>query len=307
MAGSSFFMLLDDIAAVADDVAVMAKAATKKTAGVLGDDLALNAEQVTGINSNRELPVVWAVFKGAMLNKLILVPVALLISFFANWLITPLLMIGGAYLCFEGFEKIWEKFFHKEDVQSHVQAHKSAIKDSTVDMVKFEKEKIKGAIRTDFILSGEIIAIVLGVIGTASISKQIAVLSLVAIGVTIMVYGLVAMIVRMDDVGFWFKRHKNIVSQTLGMLMVQAVPYIMKFLSFFGTLAMFLVGGGIIVHGVGFIHHIVQDLMQKSQSWAWATEMVANGITGLIVGAILVAIIHMMVAVKNKLVKPKVI
>lgn len=143
MAGSSFFMLLDDIAAVADDVAVMAKAATKKTAGVLGDDLALNAEQVTGINSNRELPVVWAVFKGAMLNKLILVPVALLISFFANWLITPLLMIGGAYLCFEGFEKIWEKFFHKENVESHVQAHKSAIKDSTVDMVKFEKEKIK--------------------------------------------------------------------------------------------------------------------------------------------------------------------
>lgn len=255
MAGSSFFMLLDDIAAVADDVAVMAKAATKKAAGVLGDDLALNAEQVTGINSNRELPVVWAVFKGAMINKLILVPVALLISFFANWLITPLLMIGGAYLCFEGFEKVYEKLSHKEKVLSQQQAHKMAIKNKDVDIVKFEKDKIKGAIRTDFILSGEIIAIVLGVIGSASILKQIAVLTVVAIGVTVMIYGLVAMIVRMDDVGFWLTRHKNMVSQKLGMMMIQSMPYMMKALSFIGTVAMFLVGGGIIVHGVPVVHH----------------------------------------------------
>lgn len=300
MAGSSFFMLLDDIAAVADDVAIMAKAATKKTAGVLGDDLALNAEQVTGINSNRELPVIWAVFKGAIFNKLILVPVALLISFFANWLITPLLMIGGAYLCFEGFEKIWEKFFHKEAVKEHIQAHKSAIKDKTVDIVQFEKNKIKGAIRTDFILSGEIIAIVLGVIGSASIAKQIIVLSLVALGVTIMVYGLVALIVRIDDVGFWFKRHKNSYSQKLGMLMVQVVPYIMKSLSFVGTVAMFLVGGGIITHGIEFLHHIVQVLMIKSQSFDWLAETVANGTIGLIVGAILVAVIHTFAILKNK-------
>lgn len=301
MAGSSFFMLLDDIAAVADDVAIMAKAATKKTAGVLGDDLALNAEQVTGINSNRELPVIWAVFKGALINKLILVPIALIISFVANWLITPLLMIGGAYLCFEGFEKIWENFFHKEAVNNHQEAHKSAIKDNSVDMVQFENKKIKGAIRTDFILSGEIIAIVLGVIGQSSIMHQIIVLSLVAFGVTVMVYGLVAMIVRMDDVGFWFKRHKNIASQTLGMIMVQAVPYVMKFLSFVGTVAMFLVGGGILVHGIPFIHHIVQDLMVKSQSFDWLTENIANGLIGLVAGSILVAVIHMIVNVKDRI------
>lgn len=298
-------MLLDDIAAVADDVAVMAKAATKKAAGVLGDDLALNAEQVTGINSNRELPVVWAVFKGAMINKLILVPVALLISFFANWLITPLLMIGGAYLCFEGFEKVYQKLFHKEKVLSHQQAHKMAIKNKDVDIVKFEKDKIKGAIRTDFILSGEIIAIVLSVIGAASILKQIAVLTVVAIGVTVMIYGLVAMIVRMDDVGFWFTRHKNMVSKKLGMIMIQSMPYMMKALSFIGTVAMFLVGGGIIVHGVPVVHHFVQYLMVKSQSFDWITENIANGVVGLIVGATLVAIIHVIMAVKNKIVKPQ--
>jgi uncharacterized protein len=234
-----------------------------------------------------------------VLNKVILVPVALLISFFANILITPLLMIGGAYLCFEGFEKVYEKLFHKEEVSHHQEAHKLAIKDKAVDIVKFEKDKIKGAIRTDFILSGEIIAIVLGVISESSILNQIIFLSLVAFGVTVMVYGLVAMIVRMDDVGFWFKRHNNIVSQKIGMLMVQSMPYMMKTLSFVGTVAMFLVGGGIIVHGVPAIHHFVQDLMNKSQPVEWIAENIAYGFVGLIVGAILVAVIHVIMAVKT--------
>ena len=301
MAGSSFFMLLDDIAAVADDVAIMAKTAAKKTAGVLGDDLALNAQQVSGTNPNRELPVVWAVFKGSMLNKLILVPMALLISYFASWLITPLLILGGTYLCFEGFEKVYHQFFHKKESERHEQEHKSAIKNTTVDMVKFEKDKIKGAVRTDFILSAEIIAITLGVVKFQTFLNQFLVLSFVGFIITVAVYGIVAAIVRLDDIGFWLQTKNNQLSKKLGLCLILMTPYLMKLLSIFGTLAMFLVGGGIISHGIGFIHHAVEVLVAKSGSMSWITQMLLDASLGLLAGGLTLVAVTCLVNLKNKI------
>lgn len=254
MAGTSLLTLIDDIASALDDVAVLTKVAAKKTAGVLGDDLALNAEQVIGLHAHRELPVVWAVAKGSALNKLILIPLALLISLFISPLVTILLMLGGLYLCFEGFEKIVEKFVHT------AKNHKEDLMDlQTIDLVQFEKDKIKGAVRTDFILSAEIIVITLGTVASTSISNQIMVLVLISLLMTVGVYGLVACIVKLDDLGFILREKKKPLRQ-IGLLLIGAAPLLMKFLGIAGTIAMFLVGGGIIVHGIPPIHHYAETL-----------------------------------------------
>lgn len=237
MAAGSLLTLLDDIATLLDDVAL----ATKKTAGVLGDDLALNAQQVTGVSADRELPVVWAVAKGSLLNKAILVPAALLISAFAPWAILPLLMIGGAFLCFEGFEKIAHKWLHPEAGEEHDQ-RKQAATDASVDMVAFEKERIKGAIRTDFILSAEIIVLALGVVSARPFMDQVGVLVIVAVLITVGVYGLVAGIVKLDDLGLHLKRTASSVAQTIGSALLWLAPVLMKVLSIVGTAAMFMVG-----------------------------------------------------------------
>ena len=299
MAGGSLLMLLDDITTMLDDVSVMTKVAAKKTAGVLGDDLALNAQQVSGVDASRELPVVWAVAKGSFVNKLILVPTALAISYFIPWLITPLLMIGGAFLCFEGFEKIAHKFLHKADDDAHDKAIAQAVADPKVDLVALEKDKIKGAIRTDFILSAEIIVIALGSVAgvTATFSKQVAVVSLIALIMTVGVYGLVAAIVKMDDLGLhlMLKKGKSFYRQLqrkIGAGLLAFAPKLMRFLSVAGTAAMFLVGGSIIGHGLPFIHHFSQNLVAKIQHLPGAGvlgSMLVDGLVGLIVGAICVA------------------
>ena len=243
MAGSSLLVLIDDIAAVLDDVALMTKMAAKKTAGVLGDDLALNAQQVSGVRAEREIPVVWAVAKGSFINKLILVPAALLISAFAPWAVTPLLMLGGAYLCFEGFEKLAHKFLHSkaDDQAAHAQLVE-AVADPATDLVAFEKDKIKGAIRTDFILSAEIIAITLGTVADAPLMQQVIVLSGIALVMTIGVYGLVAGIVKLDDLGLWMAQKPGQLVRDIGNGFVRTTPYMMKSLSVIGTAAMFMVG-----------------------------------------------------------------
>ena len=292
MAGTSLLMLIDDIATLLDDVSLMTKAATKKTAGVLGDDLALNAQQVTGVKPARELPVVWAVAKGSMVNKVILVPAAVAISFFVPWLVTPLLMLGGAFLCFEGAEKLAHKFLHAEEDEQNKKQLREALKQPDVDLKVLEKRKIKGAIRTDFILSAEIIAITLGVVAAASIGTQFAVLSVVAVAVTVVVYGLVAGIVKLDDIGLYLSEKDGALAQRLGNGILWLAPYLMKTLSIFGTLAMFLVGGGILVHGIPpvykAIEHFAVDFGGLS---ATLIPMLANGLFGLLSGALLVAVL----------------
>ena len=256
---SSLLALIDDIATILDDVSVMTKVAAKKTAGVLGDDLALNAQQVTGVKADRELPVVWAVAKGSALNKVILVPAALLISALANWAIMPLLMLGGAFLCFEGFEKVAHKFLHsKADDKQHHDELVQAVTDPAVDMVAFEKDKVKGAIRTDFILSAEIIVISLGTVATAAFSKQLSVLVAISVLMTVGVYGLVAGIVKLDDAGLYLSQRASAVARALGRGLLALAPKLMKFLSIVGTAAMFMVGGGIVVHGIPPLHHAVE-------------------------------------------------
>ena len=266
MAGTSFLALLDDIAIILDDIAVMTKVATKKTAGVLADDLALNAEQAMGLKADRELPVIWAVAKGSLKNKLILVPSALAISAFAPWAVTPIMILGGAFLCYEGFEKISHKFLHSkaEDCTHHaelVEAHG----DATVDLVAFEKNKIRGAIRTDFILSAEIIVITLGIVAAASFAIQVAVLSIFAVALTVVVYGLVASIIKLDNAGLFLSQkngdslvHK--VQSSVGLFLLWVAPVIMKGLSIVGTAAMFLVGGGILTHGIPWISQLILQL-----------------------------------------------
>ncbi|HHL3492983.1 TPA: DUF808 domain-containing protein [Legionella pneumophila] len=254
MAGTSLLTLIDDIATALDDIAAMTKVATKKTAGVLGDDLALNAEQIIGIHANRELPVIGAVAKGSAINKLILIPLAILINFFASALVGILLILGGLYLCFEGFEKIVEKIFHKKS-----EAAKKKLDLQTIDMHQFEKEKIRGAIRTDFVLSAEIIVITLGTVTATSLINQIAVLTMISLIMTIGVYGLVACIVKLDDLGFILRGKKHLLKQ-IGILLIGAAPVLMKMLSVAGTIAMFLVGGGIITHQIPAIHHYTETL-----------------------------------------------
>ncbi len=311
MAGASLFALLDDIAAilddvavmtkvaakksaaVADDVAAMTKIATKKTAGVLGDDLALNAQQVAGVRADRELPVVWAVARGSLVNKAILVPAALAISVFLPALITPLLMIGGAYLCFEGVEKLAHRFLHDaaEEAEAHV-SHAQANADAAVDLVALERNKIKGAIRTDFILSAEIIVIALGTVAGAPLPQQAAVLVGIALLMTVGVYGLVGGIVKLDDLGLWLSRKRSALAQSLGRGLLTAAPWLMKFLSVAGTAAMFLVGGGILVHGLPFLHHAVEAagaaVAGGSLGGLWQA-LVTNGLNvliGILAGAV---------------------
>lgn len=266
---SSLLALIDDIATVLDDVAVLSKVAAKKTAGVLGDDLALNAQQVAGVKAERELPVVWAVCKGSLVNKLVLVPTALLISLFIPWAVTPLLMVGGAYLCFEGFEKLAHKFLHSAaEIQAHEVALLAALSDPAVDLREVERDKIKGAVRTDFVLSAEIIAITLGTVQSLPWTSQLAVLSTIAVLMTLGVYGVVAGIVKMDDVGLYMSRLPGRgwlrrTAQALGRGLVQAAPRLMKILAVVGTAAMFLVGGGILVHGIAPLHHAVQAVLAQ--------------------------------------------
>ncbi|MCU6684255.1 DUF808 domain-containing protein [Leclercia sp. H6W5] len=294
MAGSSLLTLLDDIATLLDDISLMGKLAAKKTAGVLGDDLSLNAQQVSGVRANRELPVVWAVAKGSLLNKVILVPLALLISAFIPWAITPLLMVGGAFLCFEGAEKILHslesrKNKGKESPEARQQRLEAL---ASQDPVTFEKDKIKGAIRTDFILSAEIVAITLGIVADAPLLNQVLVLSGIAIVVTIGVYGLVGVIVKLDDVGYWLSDKTSALAKMFGKALLVIAPWLMKSLSVIGTLAMFLVGGGIVVHGIAPLHHAIEHFAE-GQAAVIATVLptLLNLVIGLIIGLIVVAVV----------------
>ncbi|GAA4863369.1 DUF808 domain-containing protein [Luteimonas vadosa] len=297
---SSFFALLDDIATLLDDVAVMTKVATKKTAGVLGDDLALNAQQVSGVKADRELPVVWAVAKGSSLNKLILIPAALALAALERWLhgqgidvpiITALMMLGGAYLCYEGVEKLAHKWLHSKDkdAEHHAQLVQ-AVADESVDMVAFENRKIKGAIRTDFILSAEIIVITLGTVADKPFMTQLGVLFVVAVVITVGVYGLVGGIIKLDDLGLRMMREgSGSASQAIGRAILRGAPWLMKFLSVAGTAAMFLVGGGILVHGIGLLEHFIEPYAAGPQGWLVSSAF--NAAVGIVAGAIVLALV----------------
>ena len=307
MAGSSLLALIDDIATLLDDVSVMTKVATQKTAGVLGDDLALNAQQVAGVAADRELPVVWAVAKGSAINKLILVPAALAISALEFWLhskginiplITPLMMVGGAFLCFEGVEKIAHKFLHDdaEDEKHHKDMLKALVNDA--DLVAFEKDKIKGAIRTDFILSAEIIVITLGTVADEAFSRQITVLTLISIIMTIGVYGLVAGIVKLDDGGVYLLEQKGVnawarFKRSLGRLILWFAPFLMKTLSIAGTAAMFLVGGSILVHSIPAVQHVVQDIAAKTGGMATLMTWVGDAVVGILAGIVVLLAVQL--------------
>jgi predicted DNA repair protein MutK len=303
IAAASLLTLLDDIASVLDDVAILSKVAAKKTAGVLGDDLALNAEQVSGVRAERELPVIWAVAKGSFLNKLILVPSALVISYFAPYMVMYLLIIGGLYLCFEGVEKLIHKFTASthEDEQVHSEKLK-ALADPSIDLVELETEKIKGAIRTDFVLSAEIIVIILGTVQTESFTTQITVLSLMSFLFTVGVYGFVALIVKIDDLGLYLLRKSvsgsfDKIQRLTGRALLRFAPILMKTLTIVGTAAMFLVGGGIIAHGVPFLHHFVEHSMDVISvlptfgSIAGSlTGIALNGAIGILSGLLVVLV-----------------
>ena len=288
---TSLFLLLDDIASVLDDVATMTKVAAKKTAGVLGDDLALNAQQVAGVKADRELPVVWAVARGSLLNKVILVPAALLIATLAPWLITPLLMLGGAYLCFEGVEKLVHKYLHNPaDDAAERAALKQALVDPAVDLVALEKTKIQGAVRTDFILSAEIVVISLGTVADAPLAQKAAVLAGIALVMTVGVYGLVAGIVKLDDAGLWLTRQASAAQQALGRGLLVFAPWLMKALSVVGTLAMFLVGGGILTHGVPWLHHVIEGLTARAGAVAgFLVPLLADALVGVAAGIVVLA------------------
>lgn len=294
MAGSSLLTLLDDIATLLDDISVMGKLAAKKTAGVLGDDLSLNAQQVTGVRANRELPVVWSVAKGSLLNKVILVPLALLISAFIPWAVTPLLMVGGAFLCFEGVEKVLhtlEARKHKETQEAREQRLNAM---ASQDPREFERDKVKGAIRTDFILSAEIVAITLGIVAEAPLLNQVLILSGIAVLVTIGVYGLVGIIVKLDDMGYWLAEKRAALAQALGKSLLFIAPWLMKILSVVGTLAMFLVGGGIVVHGIAPLHHAIEHMAQGSNTFVAALlPVLANLVLGFIIGAIVLSVVKL--------------
>lgn len=268
MAGSSLLTLLDDIATLLDDISIMGKLAAKKTAGVLGDDLSLNAQQVTGVRANRELPVVWSVAKGSLINKVILVPLALLISAFIPWAITPLLMLGGAFLCFEGVEKVLHTFEARKHKEDPAERQKRLEALAAQDPLAFEKDKVKGAIRTDFILSAEIVAITLGIVAQAPLLNQVLVLAGIALVVTIGVYGLVGIIVKLDDMGYWLAEKRSVLAQGVGKGLLIIAPWLMKALSIVGTLAMFLVGGGIVVHGMRR-YTMPLNILRSSRGLSW--------------------------------------
>ena len=299
MAGASLLTLLDDIASILDDVAVMSKVAAKKTAGVLGDDLALNAQQVTGVSADRELPVVWAVALGSFRNKLILVPAAMLISAFIPWAVTPLLMFGGLFLCFEGFEKLHHSYSHRKD--KHAEQAESDLPEIS-DLAAYEKEKVKGAIRTDFVLSAEIIAITLGIVADKSLSTQFFTLAIIGIVMTIGVYGLVAAIVKMDDAGLYLSQRQGESGFTrfnrkLGFGLLSAAPVLMKSLTIIGTAAMFMVGGGILTHGLHWVGEQIHHAEQFVETFAIVgpmlgllTPSVLNALFGIAAGALAVLV-----------------
>lgn len=297
---SSLLLLLDDIATVLDDVSVMTKVAAKKTAGVLGDDLALNAEQVTGVRPARELPVVWAVARGSALNKLVLVPAALAVSWLAPWAVTPLLMAGGAYLCYEGAEKILHRLAHRHDERDDARrrALAASVTDPEVDPAVVERDRIAGAIRTDFILSAEIIVITLGVVAGQPLATQVGVLAAIAVAVTVGVYGLVAAIVKLDDLGAILAARSGRAARGLGHGILATAPWLLRGLSIAGTAAMFLVGGGIIAHGIPVVHDAVHDVAAAladgghGPSWALGPlSLAADGVVGLAVGLALVGLV----------------
>lgn len=296
MAGTSLLTLIDDIASILDDVAVMSKVAAKKTAGVLGDDLALNAQQVTGVTADRELPVVWAVARGSFKNKFILVPAAIAISTFIPWAVTPLLMLGGAFLCYEGFEKLAHKFMEsKTEINVHHIEHMEALANRGIDMAAFEKDKIRGAIRTDFILSAEIIVITLGTVAMESFWKQVAVLTTIAIIMTVGVYGLVAGIVKLDDGGIYLSQKSGAnllrkIQRCIGSAILKIAPYLMKSLSIVGTVAMFMVGGGILIHGIFGESDLIHNLAHYDSGIINSivnigAPVLLNILTGIVVGA----------------------
>ena len=304
MAGSSLFMLIDDIATIMDDVAVMTKIAAKKTAGVLGDDLALNAQQVAGVKADRELPVVWAVAKGSALNKLILVPAALAVSALANWAIVPLLMLGGAFLCYEGVEKLAHKFLHsKSEEDAHHRDLIVAVASPEADLVAYEKEKIKGAIRTDFVLSAEIIVITLGTVAAVKFGQQVAVLVGIAIIMTIGVYGFVAGIVKLDDLGLHLSKKSGngllpSMQRRIGAAILAAAPYLMKGLSIVGTAAMFMVGGSILVHGIPPLNHAIEGIARRAETipaiggaLRGITPTLLDAVAGIVAGAVVLMIV----------------
>ncbi|WP_343595271.1 DUF808 domain-containing protein [Acinetobacter sp.] len=293
---SSLLLLLDDIATVLDDVALMSKTAAKKTAGVLGDDLALNAQQVTGVKADRELPVVWQVAKGSLLNKCILVPLALLISVVASWLINPLLVIGGLFLCYEGVEKVLHSLTHKK----HQNVEEVAADQAITDITAYEKDKVKGAVRTDFILSAEIVVITLGTVSSAPLMSKVVVMSLIAFVMTVGVYGFVAVIVKIDDAGLFLSKMTQRWKQTLGRILLSFAPKLMKALSIVGTIAMFLVGGGIINHAVPFVHHFSEHTADQAEVIPTIGQILGsvmpttlNMLIGFVAGAIVLAVVSL--------------
>ncbi|MBC7549060.1 MAG: DUF808 domain-containing protein [Polaromonas sp.] len=305
---TSLLALLDDIATILDDVAVLSKVAAKKTAGVLGDDLALNAQQVSGVKADRELPVVWAVAKGSLINKAILVPAALAISTFAPWGVTPLLMVGGAFLCFEGFEKLAHKFTHNQHQQAaERQALTAAVANSEVELLALEKDKIKGAVRTDFILSAEIIAITLGTVQGKDFSTQVFVLGTIAIVMTVGVYGLVAGIVKLDDAGLHLSQTGHGMRRSVGRGILWLAPWLMKGLSIAGTAAMFLVGGGILTHGLAPLQQVVEGITASAGSvpsagaaLALITPLLMDAVVGIVAGALVLAAVLLVKKVLGK-------
>jgi predicted DNA repair protein MutK len=306
MAGASLLTLLDDISTILDDVALMSKVAAKKTAGVLGDDLALNAQQLTGFKAERELPIVWAVAKGSFINKVILVPLALLISAFWEQGVVLLLMLGGLYLCYEGVEKLVHSFFHRKHKEVQVNtisdgpAAETKAEMDIENLAQFEKEKTRGAIRTDFILSAEIIVISLGTVATVSLLDQLLVLSVIAVLMTVGVYGLVAGIVKLDDAGLYLMKKPGQLAQKIGQGLLSFAPYLMKTLSIVGTVAMFLVGGGIIAHGIPLFHHWIDDSAAQvggipgfGQLFEALLPTLLNGLIGIMAGILVLAIVSL--------------
>ncbi len=292
MAAGSLLALLDDIATLLDDISVMSKVAAKKTAGVLGDDLAVNAEQVGGIKASRELPVVWAVAKGSLVNKVIIVPVMLLLSVVLPVLITPILILGGCYLCFEGAEKVWHTIVHR-GAKDH-SSGQALIQNPAVDLVALEKKKIKGAIKTDFILSLEIIVIALSTMSEYPFAKQAMALAFVAVAITIGVYGLVALIVKIDDAGLYLVAKEGILKQ-VGNFLLWFAPAVMKSLTVIGTVAMFLVGGGILTHSLehylGKVASVGHYIHVNNVFIEGAIHTAYNAIVGVVIGALIVMVV----------------
>ena len=311
MPAANLLALLDDIASVLDDVAAFSKLAAKKTAGVLGDDLALNAQQVAGVQASRELPVIWAVARGSFVNKAVLVPAALVISAFAPMLVTPLLMVGGTYLCFEGFEKVSHRLLHRgtgdgehaEDEAEQAEAVVARVlTEPAADPMVLERDKIKGAIRTDFILSAEIIIIALGTVAAAPLLTRIGVLTAVAMLMTVAVYGFVGMIIKLDDLGWWLQRRGGRLAELAGGILLGTAPRLMRFLTVAGTAAMFLVGGGIMVHGVPVLAHSLEALVAPLGPLVGPiATMVGNALAGVVVGAIALAAVALVTSVRRAL------